>query len=1614
MKNFVNRKLIFLALILITSQIFFPLVNAFASSTALPPSNLATQYITPDDVKLTWSSVYGATGYNVYEITEGKLILRDRTTAPSYTLNNLDEGSYRFVVSTLSSEGESGPSAPISFDVVYPEMSAPATLTQAVSNGNDLTLSWGAAQYAEKYLLYQISEAAEPTLIASTAARTYKLTNLAEGNYTYAVSASHSLYGESALSPKVKLDLTHPEMTAPNNFNYSISNGTEINLKWNAVSFATNYKLYEIKDNEKALTNTVTGTNLKLTGMAAGEYFYEIRSNSDRFGESAEGSQLKVTIGDVVMAAPGNVTYSFKNINDIVLAWESVPQATSYKIYQQVNEEKILRGTVTGTSYTVPNAPEDEYQYEIHSFSSTYGESEIGGKVKVPVIHPVMVPPLNVKGTVKDDKDLTITWDTAENATNYRVYQIVNGQKTLKSTVSATSVTYTNLTPGEYMYAVHSYSSRFGESAEGTPLTETVKGKTMLSPANLTHTVLNGNDIKLSWTAAENATNYKIYQVVDGQKTLKNTITGTTITYTNLPEGDYYYLVHSNSSLFGESETGSEMKLTMIHPTMESPQELTYKLNNGNDVALSWSAAQYATAYKVYQLIDGVKVLKYNGSALSATISKLPVGEHTFIVHSVSSRFGESREGNKISININEYTMEAPENLTHTISNVNTLSLKWDAVLYANRYKVYEVVDGQRFLKATVTGTTAAISNIPEGKRHYVIHSESDRFGESPKGAPVAIEIVFPVIQAPENLTYSIKNGNDVVLAWSAAPYATSYKVYEKIDGQKILKATATGLSATITNITEGEHSYIVHTVSSRFGESEEGSDVTIDIVYPSMQEPENLTHTITNGNDITLKWNASLYATSYKVYQILGSEKVLKTTVTGTSAVLTNMPEGKYSFEIHSFSTRFGESVQGTGNSFELVFPIMQAPSNFSHSITNGNDIVLRWNSTSFATSYKVYRIIDGKKELLRTLTGTAVTFTNMPEGNYEYEVHSVSSRFGESPEASKLNFELSWPVVQPPQVSGTVFNVNNITLAWPAVTWANEYRVYKLNDGGKELIYKGTALNYKVYNLTEKTHSFEVTAYSTRFGESNPSNKITEKIIYPIMEPPAAELKLLSESSARIYWDFVTYANGYNIYELLDGKPVLVAANVNNLSYTLTDLTYANHEYYVTSYSNSFGESEPSNIVLAKLIVDTQAPVTSSNIKNDWSNESVSVKLTASDDETGVAATYYSVNGSGFVEGITAIVSGEGLHQIAYYSVDRAGNKEEVKTETVKIDFQAPNTISNMDANWKRDSFTVELNAEDGLSGVSKTYYSVNGEDFTEGNTLILTEDGAYQVSYFSKDLAGNTEAVKTEIVKIDKSAPVTAANAQEEWYKSDAKIELTSQDSFSGVDTAYYSINGSEFVEGDNFILSEEGVHKVSYFSTDQAGNKEEVQVIYVKVDKTAPVITTEFDDEYVLGTSLAIKYIAADKYSGIKSEEITVNDIEYNNGESLTLDIPGIYTVKIKVTDHAGWTTTYEKNFGVYVPIELEVLPKVIKGNKGIFTVKAILPEAYQDLFDVSSVTLNGVAPVMDNTGLLKQAEKGHFKFERENFDWDPGQVKLELRGYLSDGNHVFGTKLVDVK
>jgi hypothetical protein len=92
---------------------------------------------------------------------------------------------------------------------------------------------------------------------------------------------------------------------------------------------------------------------------------------------------------------------------------------------------------------------------------------------------------------------------------------------------------------------------------------------------------------------------------------------------------------------------------------------------------------------------------------------------------------------------------------------------------------------------------------------------------------------------------------------------------------------------------------------------------------------------------------------------------------------------------------------------------------------------------------------------------------------------------------------------------------------------------------------------------------------------------------------------------------------------------------------------------------------------------------------------------------------------------------------------------------------DSTAPVTTATAPQGTVTTDATVNFTATDnqGGSGVSATYYTVDGGAQQKGNAVTLNTSGTHTVSYWSTDWAGNSEQPRTVTVSIDKSVDVTS---------------------------------------------------------------------------------------------------------------------------------------------------------------------------------------------------------------------------------------------------------------
>ncbi|GHH99991.1 fibronectin type III domain-containing protein [Neobacillus kokaensis] len=1208
----------------------------------------------------------------------------------------------------------------------------------------------------------------------------------------------------------------------------------------------------------------------------------------------------------------------------------------------------------------------------------------------------VVQAPANLKIYERYPGNAVIEWDAVSNSSAYKVYRLDGDTKTLATQVT-TNKAFISLKEGTYTYAVTAVVSG-QESPLSQPVSINIVYPEMQAPGNVKASVEKFYNATLSWDSASYVHYYKIYQVIDGVRKLVTTTEMTTQTFNTLPEGHYVYEITSYNSIFGESAQAAHVEFDIVYPEMEAPAGLTYSVANGNDVTLSWTRANYANKYNIYEIVDNKKTLVTSTTNVNVMLSNVSAGTHRYEVTSYSTTFKESQNAAAIEFNLIHPVVQTPGNVKFSITNGNDGTLSWGKVEYAVSYKVYQIINGSKVLLKQTPYQQVSFPNMDKGTYIYEVTAYSDRFGES---APARLEqeVVHPAMQKPDAFTASILNVNTIYLKWKTAEYATTYKLYQIVDGERKFISDINNTYTAINNLPEGNYVYEITSYSDRFGESAEASRVEAAIVYPKILAPNVQVYVNQEVKSIALWWDAVDYAASYDIYQIIDGQRTLIQNTPNNRIVFNNMPYGAYIYDVVARS-KFGDSTpseQVTAN----VEPILEAPTTPEASV-EGDDVILSWNPVKDADSYNVYEEVDGERVLVGNTNDPEFTISDLEPGEHTYVIVPVSPSGQESDNAATITVDAGEKDTTAPVTE------SNVEDKWYQGEAAVELTATDDLSGVDKTYYSVNGSDFEegtAFAVNEGVN--EVSFYSVdKAGNKEEVKTVKVKIDTMVPETTSNVSDKWYQSKVSVELEATDDLSGVDkTYYSVNGSDL-----EEGTSFTVKDEGVNEIAFYSVDKA---GNVEETKTVQVK--IDWTAPETVSNVTNEWHSGEVAVELTATDNLSGVDKTYYSVNGSEFKEGTAFTVKDEGVNEVSFYSVDKAGNKEEVKTVKVKIDTAAPETKSNVSDKWNQGEAAVELTATDDLSGVAQTFYSVNGSDFVEGTSFTVNEEGENEVTFFSVDNAGNVEEIKTVKVKIDTTAPETVSNVADKWYQSEVSVELKATDDLSGADKTYYSINGSEFTEGTAFTVKDEGINEVSFYSIDKAGNIEKAKTVALKLDKTAPTVSFPLAKEQELGSMITLDYTANDNLSGIAVEKVTLNGKTYQKGDKITLDQPGTNKLLVTVTDAAGWTTQVEKEFVVYIPVTLEVLPKVIKGNNGVFTVKASIPKEYQSAsFDVSIVTLNGVAADPKNNGLQKQAEKGHFKFERADFDWKKGETVLELRGYLDNGYLVIAKTIVEVK
>jgi len=211
-----------------------------------------------------------------------------------------------------------------------------------------------------------------------------------------------------------------------------------------------------------------------------------------------------------------------------------------------------------------------------------------------------------------------------------------------------------------------------------------------------------------------------------------------------------------------------------------------------------------------------------------------------------------------------------------------------------------------------------------------------------------------------------------------------------------------------------------------------------------------------------------------------------------------------------------------------------------------------------------------------------------------------------------------------------------------------------------------------------------------------------------------------------------------------------------------------------------------------------------------------------------------------------------------------------------------------------------------------------------------------------------AGSCTSTDTVDITVQDTTPPSTTDAligtpgDNGWYVSNVTVILSAADSGSGVKEIRYVVDGGAeqiILAGTASIgLTSDGIHTVSYYAVDNAGNTENQNSRTVKIDKTPPEITINVPVNggvYILSQVVNADWSTTDALSGLASSTGTVL-----SGAAINTASVGAKNFNVTATDHAGNPSSLTHNYsvvydfaGFFQPVDNSAL-NVAKGGGAI--------------------------------------------------------------------------------
>ncbi|MFW9787566.1 MAG: Ig-like domain-containing protein [Candidatus Thorarchaeota archaeon] len=344
-----------------------------------------------------------------------------------------------------------------------------------------------------------------------------------------------------------------------------------------------------------------------------------------------------------------------------------------------------------------------------------------------------------------------------------------------------------------------------------------------------------------------------------------------------------------------------------------------------------------------------------------------------------------------------------------------------------------------------------------------------------------------------------------------------------------------------------------------------------------------------------------------------------------------------------------------------------------------------------------------------------------------------------------------------------------------------------------------------------------------------------------------------------------------------------------------------------------------------------------------NGWYTSAVSVTINVTDWVSGIGSgDYLLIDEAGTWQLSDFIPNGvltfettipipvDGIIYVTVPSaIDQAGNTAEIALITLNIDETPPSTEISVVGEFEFENYlffkaTVTLIPSDPLSGISESFYSLDGETWsTYSGPFDIYTEGENIVHYYSIDAVGNTESAKSYSFILDTTPPEIALDISgtvgtNGWYISVVTVTATVSDTVSGVLQASLSVVDHQgTLDYYEEVPSPGNSHVFTYTITVESGDlqiivdvydyagQQDSETISISIDTTSPE-TTIATERVPEGVNVTLD--ATDATSGVADILYSIDDmvtwVQYISEFTLTGGIVDVYYYSVDVAGNSG--------------------------------------------------------------------------------------------------------------